>query len=413
MSEQTLAGKTLLIVGGGIQALAGIRMARDLGLRIIVSDRDPAAPGFALADGRIMASTYHVDETVAAVRVWCQEHGPIDGVMCLATDVPHTVAAIAEDFGLPGLPCSVAEMAVDKLAMKQRFQRDGVPIPWFSAITSAEHLNALVAERALPLVLKPVDSRGSRGVLRLTADIDLKWAFRESHQYSPTGRVMVEEFLDGPQVSTESVVLDGVVYTPGFADRNYEFLERYAPNFIENGGSLPSFLPEQTQQQVRELLQGAAESLGITTGIIKGDIVVPVGGARVIEIAARLSGGYFCTHSIPLNVGVSTVDAAIRLALGAAVDPNGLKPQFNRGVAQRYLFPPPGHVVRIEGIDEVRQMPGVVELIITVNPGDIIQPPTNSGGSAGMILATGKDRQQALERVLDAVSTLRIETVPL
>jgi biotin carboxylase len=410
MRDPVLAGKTLLIIGGSHEALAGIRMARDLGIRIIVSDRNPQAPGFALADGCILASTYHVDETVAAVTEWCQKHGTIDGVMCLATDVPHTVAAVAEALGLPGLPRAVAEMAVDKLAMKQRFDRDGVSIPWFSAVESPAHLAALASERGLSLVLKPVDSRGSRGVLRLTAGVDLAWAFAESHKYSPTGRVMVEEFLDGPQVSTESVVLDGVVHTPGFADRNYEFLERYAPNFIENGGSLPSCLPEDVQQQVLEVLGHASASLGIRTGIIKGDIVLPAGGPRVIELAARLSGGYFCTHSIPLNVGVSTVEAAIRLALGAEVDPARLQPRFNRGVAQRYLFPSPGRVIRVEGLDAAWKLPGVEVIQLTVAPGDIIRPPTDSNASAGMVLATADTAEEAVRRCEAALAVIRIET---
>ena len=85
---------------------------------------------------------------------------------------------------------------------------------------------------------------------------------------------MVEEFLDGPQVSTESLVVRGVTHTPGFADRNYEYLDRYAPHIIENGGELPSHLDSATKSAVREVVDRAAASLGVTDGVVKGDIVI-------------------------------------------------------------------------------------------------------------------------------------------
>src|SRR6202012_1974752 len=103
--------------------------------------------------------------------------------------------------------------------------------------------------------------------------------------------------------STESVVVNGKCYTPGFSDRSYEYLERYAPFFIENGGDLPSQLPEEIQAKVRDLVGRAASPMGISDGTVKGDIVVHDGDPYVIELAARLSGGFFCTREIPLNTG--------------------------------------------------------------------------------------------------------------
>ena len=85
-----------------------------------------------------------------------------------------------------------------------------------------------------------------------------------AQSHSPTQRVMVEQYLDGPQVSTESMVIGGRCFTPGFSDRNYEYLERYAPFFIENGGDLPSHLPEETQAKVRDLVARAASAMGVT-----------------------------------------------------------------------------------------------------------------------------------------------------
>lgn len=399
--------KTLLIVSAGAEALPGIKLAKKLGLHVVASDAKPEAPCFALADDALVASTYDVEATVAAASRYHHEVRPINGVMCIASDVPLTVASVAAALGLPGIPVESARLATDKLAMKQRFASDGVLIPWFSAVESIDHLKALVAAEGLPLVIKPVDSRGSRGVLRLQPDTDLAWAYATAKRHSPTGRVMLERFLPGPQVSTESLVIDGVAHTPGFSDRNYEYLDRYAPHIIENGGQLPSHLDESTQQAVRDLVQQAALSMGIRNGVVKGDIVVTDGKPHVIELAARLSGGYFCTHEIPLNTGVDLVGAAIRQALGEPVDPADLQPRFNRPVAQRYFFPQPGVVTAVEGAEAFADHPDVAYLELRVKPGDCIGPVDSHPARAGVVITTGETREGAValaEKVATGIS---------
>ncbi len=203
-----------------------------------------------------------------------------------------TAATVAQRLRLPGLPIHVAELACDKLAMKRCFQSAGVAVPWFAEVFTPQELQRIAIERGRDLVIKPVDSRGSRGVQRIAQVEDLAHAFMLARSHSPSERVMVEQYLEGPQVSTESIVLDGVCHTPGFSDRNYEFLERYAPFFIENGGDLPSHLPPDIQQKVKDLVGRAASAMGVTNGTVKGDIVVHKGEPYVIELAARLSGGF-------------------------------------------------------------------------------------------------------------------------
>jgi biotin carboxylase len=196
-------------------------------------------------------------------------------------------------------------------------------------------------------------------VLRWTPEIDPGWAFDFARQASPSGRVLVERFLPGPQVSTESLVFAGRVQ-----------------------------------------------------GVVKGDVVVQEGVPHLIELAGRLSGGRFCTHEIPLATGVDFVAHAIRLALGQAPDPAALRPRFSRGVAQRYLFPAPGRVVRVVGEEAVRRMPGTAFCEVRVAPGDAIGPIHSHPARAGSVIATGDTREQAVARAVAAVAAIRIETTP-
>lgn len=402
--------KTLLIVSGGIEAAHAARRAKEMGLYVVVSDRNPEAPGFEYSDSRLIADVYGPTETAAAAERFSRKVRRIDGVICVAADAPLTVAAVSRKLGIRGPSLATAELASDKLAMKMRFLDAGIPVPWFAAIRTPQELARIAVERGSDLVIKPVDSRGSRGVQRVRSVRDLNAAFALAQSHSPTQRVMVEKYLPGPQVSTESVIIDGECFTPGLSDRNYEFLERYAPFFVENGGDLPSRLGIDIQEKIRSLVAKAAAALGIVNGTVKGDIVVHDGEPRVIEMAARLSGGFFCTREIPLSSGIDFIGAAIKVALGEAVAPGELKPSQSVPVVQRYAFPNPGRIVSIRGAEDALSVPGIADVVVTGKPGDVIPEAGDKRPSAAMILATGTSHEAALDAANMALGKLRIET---
>jgi len=402
--------KTLLIVSGGIEAADAARRAKELGHYVVVSDRDPQAPGFAFADSCLIADVYGASETAAAAERFSRKIRKIDGVICVAADAPITTATVAQRLGLPGISVASAELACDKLAMKRRFAECGVPVPWFDEIATPQALQRVAIERGRDLVIKPVDSRGSRGVQRVAQVADLQSAYMLARSHSPSERVLVEQYLEGPQVSTESVVVDGRCFTPGFSDRNYEYLERYAPFFIENGGDLPSRLSPEIQQKVKDVVARAAAALGIINGTVKGDIVVHNGEPYVIELAARLSGGFFCTREIPLNTGVDFIGAAIKLALGETVTADELEPRQFTPVIQRYAFPKAGRVVSVSGLEDARKIAGVADVVVTARPGDIIPAAGDKRPSAAMVLTVGASRDAALAAANDALACLKIVT---
>jgi len=382
-----------------------------MGLHVVVSDMNPAAPGFKSADDAIVANTYDAEGTVAAAVEYHKHKRPIDGVMCMAADVPLTVASVASALGLPGISVESARLASDKLAMKQAFQRAGIPIPWFQAIASIDELRAAIADRGVPLVLKPIDGRGARGVLRLTERTDLAWALAHAASRSRRGVVMVEEYLEGPQISTEGLLVEGAGTTCGFIDRNYEHIDTFAPYIVENGGEQPSALPLPAQRRVSTVAMDAGRAMGIVSGSVKGDMVWTDRGPYVIEIAARLSGGWMSTDQIPLGAGVDLIGCAIRLALGEKVPAEDIRPRWHRGVAIRYFFPPPGRVASIDGAERFAGVPWVHRLGFFVEPGEVVQPITDHTKRAGFVIATGATRGEAVERAEAVVDAIRIRTV--
>lgn len=403
--------KTLWIVSGGLEAVPGIMRAKAMGLHVVVSDGNSRAPGAAIADDFVLASTYNISATVSAAADYQRTVRPLDGVICMAADVPITVASVAAELGLPGIPVEAARLSSDKLAMKQRFAAAGIPIPWFCRIESGDHLLKMSRERGFPLVIKPVDSRGARGVLKLNPEIDLNWSYRHAREHSPSGKVILEEYLDGPQISTESVLIEGRGFTPGFTDRNYEYLDHFAPNLIENGGQQPSSLSDEEQRDVKRYAENAGVAMGIQTGIAKGDMVLTKEGPKVIEIAARLSGGWFSSDQIPLATGVDLIGAAIKLALGENVAPEELKPRFQKGVAIRYFFPDKGRIVAIRGVEKALEIAGVHKIDFFMNKGDVVEPVTNHTKRVGYVITVGESREEAVETAEKAVNTITFEVV--
>ncbi len=401
--------KTILIISGGIEAVPGIQRAKAMGLHVVVSDGAENAPGFKYADDFIVASTYDVPGTIQAAQAFSKNQRKLDGVLSIASDVALTVASVADALGLPGIPVESAKLISNKIDMKDHLSRKGIALPWYSEINSAQELKQITKQRGFPVVVKPADSRGARGVLLLKNGEKLDWAFENSKKFSMAGQVMVEEYVGGPQISTEALILNGVGYPIGFSDRNYEYLDKYAPFIIENGGSYPSKLAPQDQENIGSLAIEAGLAMGVTNGVVKGDMVLTPDGPKVIEIALRLSGGYFSTDQIPLGTGVDLIEAAIKNALGLKINESDLKPKFCRGVAIRYFFPPVGVIDSIVGVTEARSKDWVHRVEVFMQPHEEIANVTDHTKRAGFVITTGATRDEAVERAENIVRSIKFK----
>lgn len=400
--------KTLIIIGAGIEACEGIKIAKEMDLQLIIVDGKADAPGMVMADISIVLSTYAGDAIAEAAVNLVRSGIVIDGVIAMCADVPLSVAKVANALGLPGLSIETATLVADKLLMKERLQQKGIPIPQFRQVYSSADLKEVESDFGVPFVIKPVDSRGARGVLLLDKPEQYEQAYLLAKAESPTGRVMVEEYLVGPQISTETLVDNKTCFTFGFSDRNYEWLEKTKPYIIENGGDTPSSLSQNAKADVISTVEKAALALGIHSGVAKGDMVFTSSGAKVIEVAGRLSGGYFSTTQIPLATGVNFVKQAILLALGETLNKNELiNPQCN-GVAIRYLSLKPGVIKSIDGLEEAKQMPGVEMLKFFLKAGDEILSLSNHTQRSGFVIARADDKKQAVEQAYTALNKIRV-----
>ena len=399
-----------MIVGAGVEQVPAYEAAKKRGLTVVGSDGNERAPGLTLADHVLIASTRDAEATLAVALDFCSEHA-IDGVMTIANDVPYTVARVADALGLPSISLDAAKCATDKLLMKERFRTNGVACPWFASVENAVHLKELVGSLEHEVyVLKPVDGRGARGVLLLDKSVDLEWAYNESKRWGESGRLLLEKFIPGTQLSTESFILNGKCYTPAIAERNYARLEQFRPNIIEDGGTIPPELGSRQLKAIDDVILRGAAAMGIQRGLIKGDLVLDRDGEPlIIELAPRLSGGWLATHQIPAASGVSLVDAVISYSLGAPVTAEQLTPKRHRSTAIRYWFPPTGVIQKVHGEDDLKRIPGLLQYGFFRKAGDMQPRIRMHPDRFGYVIVEGADRAEALARVEQALSCVTIE----
>ena len=399
--------KTLLILGAGKEQVAAIAAARTKGIRAVVLDMNPAADGRALADEFHLVSTRDRDAILKFVAGYPNK---IDGVMTIASDIPHMVVAAAEALGVCHVPLPVAELCVHKLHMKEKLREAGVNVPAFARISSLDDLKAFIAEAGFPIIIKPVDNSGARGVQRLTKGMDIAQALDYSRAFAFGGEVIAEKFIGGLQISTEGLMHDGIFHCTGFADRNYARLDDAVPFMVEDGGDIPTILNAHDKKLVEAEFEKAARALGIDWGPAKGDMIFGADGKPyVIEIAARLSGGNFCYDKVPWSTGVDIVDILVDMAVGNDVDPTRFSPTHNFATSQRYFFPAPGKIRNIQGLAAAQAMPHIRKVDVWAKAGDAIAAAENHPARVGYVISCAPTREEAVAAAQAAVARVEFE----
>ncbi|MCW7489709.1 alpha-hydroxy-acid oxidizing protein [Leptospira meyeri] len=399
---KSVEGKTILIIGGGLLQVPIIQTAKTMRLHTVVADMNPSSIGFQIADEAIVMSTKDVEGMVRESKKFVQ-NTQIHGVITAGTDASMTVAAVASALQLPGIRFVDAEAASNKVKMRQRLKEFGMPIPRFAAVWSLQDAKDALDSLTFPLVMKPADNMGARGVIKVNHKDDLTNAFRHAKRFCPTGELILEEYMEGPELSVDALAFQGQIRMTGIADR---IIER-EPYFIEVGHNMPSAMPKEVLDEVERVMAGGMRALGIHLGAGKGDIKVTKEGVKIGEIAARLSGGFMSAFTYPLSTGVNLNRAALLISLGET--PDNLDPVISRVSIERSLLSKPGKLVSIGGVEETKKIDGVSEVFIQSKPGDIIKEPTNNIDKSGHVIIVADNLKEANLVFEKVKATIRFE----
>jgi biotin carboxylase len=381
-----------------------ITLAKEMGLLTVVVDGDPQAARVSLAD-RFERIDLKDKEGIEALARSLQKEGNLGGIMTAGTDFSASVAWVAGRLGLPGIPYEAALNASDKERMRRCFKAAAVPSPEFIILKSLPPPD-FTLPFAFPAVVKPVDNMGGRGCRRIDSRADLNDALPDALRFSRSGRVIVEEYMDGPEFSVDALVYQGEITLCGLADRHIFF----PPYFIEMGHTMPANLDEADVAALLKTFAAGVRSLGLlgenACGAAKGDLKLTSKGPMIGEIAARLSGGYMSGWTFPYASGVEVTRGAILAALGQR--PDGLVPVRSWTSAERAFISIPGRVRSLHGVEEARTAPHVRDLFLRATPGGAVAFPENNVSKCGNLISAAADRETAVRAAESAARSVLI-----
>jgi len=396
-----MADKPYFIILGASAHQASIySMASKLGLKTLALDYNPNAEAVKLADKFLLASANNNNKEECINKL--KELGlKYSGVIASGIERSPLAAAIAKEFNLIWVSEETANNTTNKCARSLVLAKAGIPIPKFEIVDSSAF-----PKLDFPLVIKPSDNSGSRGVRIVQSKNEWPKAYEEAKFLSSDGKVIAEEMLNGDEISIEGFMLNGQMFVHGFTDRN--FIPGFEPYFMEDGSTGPSRLSLEVIAEAKDVFTRAGRALGITEGPSKGDLKVTKDGVKVLEITSRFSPLF--PMITPLVVGADPLEAVVRWAAGMEVPQSLLEHKFNKGVAHRYFYHTPGKIISVSGFENLKNQPGVA-LVVRLghfNIGDILTP-CSYINRLFYIVAIADDRDTAIKLANNALKTVKIE----
>ncbi len=400
----------LLVVSGGLLQVFALKRARELGIETYLADGSESCVARPYADHFCPMSTKDVEGMEQLAKKLAAE-GKIAGVYTQGADVEYTVARAARAAGLPGIDPEAALNCNDKIKSRELLSDAGISRIPFAAVESPDEAREAAMRVGFPCYVKPADNSASRGMTRLVSAEGIEEAVQEAIDACfSVKRALIEREISGNEYSVDTVLYKGILYPAGISDRVFQSKERYA---VQIGSRTPSLLPAHTQDLMYRRMSAAARAVGITDGAFKGDLVVDdAGEIGIIEVTARTSGGHDSQLRKPLSFGIDLMKCTMDIALGNPLDPLDLIPRWIKWSSTFAIFPDPGVVTAISGLEETQALPGVADVTLLVKVGDHIGSYVHSAKRTNFITCVADTHEQLLTLEEKIRGTLSIETIP-
>jgi biotin carboxylase len=388
--------KRILQLGAGRLMVPSVQILQAGGYEVYVVDRDPAAPGFAVADGHAPI------DVVNAVAVCAYAH-EIGADLILAVNEAGLLAAsvASAQLGLPNLSPEVARRALDKGLMRDCWRNAGLPQPRYIVVERSEDIAAAAEKIGYPVVVKPTSNWGSRGVSFVADRKILAEAVMAAVESNRTGRFIVESALRGVEATVEGLVRNGIPSVLAKSDKEHQIHPRIRVAMALN---YPAKFSATVLQRIDDVAGGAALALGIVDGAFHCECMVDGDDVWLVEMGARGGGGHIFGVIVEQVSGVSLPLALVRIFFR---EPTEITPRFQRGACYRFFGPPPGVFERAEGIEEARRLPGVLDIGIELTPGTHVGAIVSDADRPGFVVAAGATREEAMAAASAAIPRVK------
>ena len=307
----------------------------------------------------------------------------IDAIVTAATDKPLVMMArVAEKYRFPFFSVDTARWSTDKFQMKQRFQEYGIPHAKGRLVKSVEEADGLV----FPVIVKPRDNSGSRGVKLCKTLDELHQSVAEAFEYSKLDSVLVEEYIEGQEYSIEALHYCAKTEVIQFTEKQTTVF----PYNVELGHKQPAYLSDEQMDEIREIVARIGSALKFENCPSHTELKINERGIFIIETSPRLGGDFITSTLVPLSTGINMEDQLLRIALGEPVDTQSGR--VNKAAAVEYFCFPEGKVVDIDydRLETLSSMQGIHSLDLKLHVGDPVKPINSRFNLYGSFLISGE-----------------------
>ncbi|KKE79860.1 ATP-grasp domain-containing protein [Bacilli bacterium] len=373
--------RKLLLLGGSKQQVPAIQYAKEKGLYTILCDYLPDNPGQHYAEEFYCVSTTD-KEAILKVAV----NNNIDGILAYASDpAAPTAAYVAEKMGLPTNPYKSVELLSNKDEFRSFLAKHNFNTPKAKGYSSIEEAKREIESFKLPVIIKPVDSSGSKGVSKLTHAKNLASQIEYALSFSRAKKVIVEEYVEmqGYQVAGDGFSVDGKLMFRCFA--NDHFNSKGLNSFVPVSASFPYEKPERIHKKIHNEIQRLLDLLEMKTGAYNFDVRIDKNeNVYLMEIGPR-NGGNYIPQVIRYATGIDMLDFTIRAAMGE--DCSDIKMIETKGYWSYFAVhsSEPGVLKDIKIKESVNQN-NIVESHMIYKIGDNIPAFTGANGNIGILI---------------------------
>ncbi|MGW3199179.1 pyridoxal-phosphate dependent enzyme [Streptomyces sp. NPDC001118] len=392
--------------------MAALRMARELGMTpVLLTERPERYAGLEETDSIVVRCNTNALSDIRQTIQSRFRRAELAGVSTTSDFYVPTVAEVAHWLSLPGNPAEAMTVCRDKSQLRERLAEVGTTQPKFAIVPEGADdsvVDSAVRHTGLPCVVKPVDDSASNGVLlcgtiaEVREQIERLLAVRINVRGMPTARrVLIEEYLDGPEYSVEMFSDAAGHHCVGITEKTVGS----TPYFVETQHIFPAPLEDSLAQDIRTLVRSALEAVGVRLGATHTEVKLTARGPAIVEINPRPAGGMI-PELIRLATGFNLLEQQLRSATGLPVNWDNSGTPSWAGI--RFLtVGRSGELTGVHGIEEAQNITGVEQIQLTRGPGTQVGPARSAYDRLGFVIArasTPDAVRAALDHAVDLIT---------
>lgn len=338
----------ILVLGAGALQVPLIEKIQSRGFNPVVVSLHDDEPGMLLVKDRVVADFCDKDVTLEIAKKFS-----VKGVVTDQTDLPvRTIAYVCDVLGLPSIGYDTACLFTDKYLMREKCKELGINTIRYALVNTLEEALSFYKSLSRPIIIKPINNQGSKGVYKVDTLEELKSKFADAIRYSRGEAILIEEFITGEELVIEAFACDGIVENLVCGDTHYFNIP---DAFSACERVFPSRNRSSILKKTLDLNKKIVKGFGLNRGLTHGEYIIDGDEVYLIEIAARGGGVYISSDIIPLMTGFNSTDFIIDIATQRVVNTPNYS-YFNRVACYIAFFLPEGVINSISGVDKVKSL---------------------------------------------------------